>query len=222
MPTSLDFFRTLTTIARRMDGYHRWQHFDTVASLPPREQETVLEHTFHTVFLTLFLLDLEESHGTHASEINRERLLLASLLHDLGEGMIGDVAYRVKQDKRVKEGLRAIEQEMVEDILVSVPEFFRDRLRTAYHIVDSETIEGRFFNAVERLGYILYARDRVERGDDSFIQVYIRQNDKILELARLFESVRMVYAEHEDHIARKIRLYEEGKRLCGITGAHNT
>ena len=194
----------------------------SIASLPPREQETVLEHTFHTVFLTLFLLDLEERHGTHASEINRELLLLTALLHDLGEGMIGDVAYRVKQDERVKEGLRAIEQEMVEDILMSVPEFLRDKLRMAYRVVDSDTMEGRFFNAVERLGYILYARDRVERGDDSFIQVYIRQNDKILELAQLFESVRVVYEEHKDHIARKIRLYKEGKRLGDMTGAHRT
>jgi len=135
--------------------------------------------------------------------------------------MIGDVAFAVKQDQRVKEGLQAIEQEMVSEMFTSIPEFIHGSFRDAYAIVDSEGIQGKFFNAVERLGYILYARDRIEQGDDSFVQVYLRQHTKLLELEQLFVSVRMVYDEHRDHIAQKIQLYEKGQGLCNVTDAHH-
>lgn len=206
----------LAQLPEMLSRVHRWTHF---ASLPAGERETVLEHSYVSVLLTSAMLAIEEASGSHTGELNHGRLLLAAALHDVGEGRIGDVRYAVKQDPRVREHIAAIEREQVEHMLRDLPEPVRVSFRSAYELVDSDTREGRFFKAVERVGYMQYAVPQVQRGRMEFLEVFRMQHEKLVALEEEFVSVKTLYAPYRDYVADQLRLEKETQELREMTGA---
>lgn len=195
---------------------HRWTHFP---SLPAEERESVLEHSYVSVLLAGAMLAIEEAHGSSAHGIDRPRVLLAAALHDVGEGRIGDIRYAVKQDPRVRDHLDTIEREQVASMLRDLPEDVRRTFWDAYRVVGSDTIEGRFFQAVERIGYMQFAVPQVQRGRTEFLEVFRMQHDRILALASEFVSVRTLYEPYRAYVEEQLHLERRAEETRIATGA---
>lgn len=193
--TLRDFQAYLDTMTAGLTAVRRWAHYRNGAP------ENGLEHAFKGTVLAMAMLALERTHG-RADDLNGERILAAATTHDIGEWLLGDVRYQVKADPRVAEPLRAIERELYErEILGPLPAPIREALVHAANLQDDrETRSGRFFNAVERVGYIIYAVREYRRGHHHFIEVFARQHGALVRLAEEFVSVRMIYAEFQNEV----------------------
>lgn len=69
---------------RRLSAVPRWTVIHTI------QRQTVAEHTFHVLWIALWLA--EYSAAVRTGVVSRERLTLAVLLHDEAEAVSGDVA----------------------------------------------------------------------------------------------------------------------------------
>lgn len=186
----------LDEMAAGLLNVERWTHY------PERgHRDNGLQHAFQTAFLAKVMLELERAHGD-AKDLDGERIVSAGFLHDIGEWLLGDVRYEVKQDARVRDALRQIELELFErEILKPLPEPVRQALAYASGLQDDRgSRSGRFFNAVERVGYIIFALREYRRGHGHFVDVFARQHGPLLRLEQEFASVRMIY----DHFRAEV------------------
>ncbi len=207
----------LTQTPEMISQVHRWTHFP---SLPRHERESVLEHTFRAVTLTAAMLAIEEEQGNLLRKLDGEQLLLTALLHDIGEGRIGDVRYAVKQDERVKTMLDEIEREQATGLMKELPLPVRDKFMSAYQIVGEDSVEGRFFDAVERMGYIYYSIEQYrDRGRKDFIETFQMQHKKILEREQEFQSLKILYDQYRDYIVRELEIEQKAREVRESTGA---
>lgn len=206
----------LAQLPEMLSRVHRWTHF---SSLPRGERETVLEHSYVSVLLASAMLALEDAHGAHGGALNHAKILLAAALHDVGEGRIGDVRYAVKQDPRVRDHLAQIEREQVSHMLRDLPDAVRDRFQEAYGMIDGDSLDGRFFKAVERVGYVHFAVPQVQRGRMEFMEVFRMQHERILALEEEFVSVKMSYDPYRAYVEEQLHLDKEAEEARKMTGA---
>lgn len=87
----IDLHAYLDGITGRLSGVRRWKRY----SRPGHEFEDVCQHTVQQTTLCLLMLYLERVYGD-ATDIDGEKLLVCALLHDQGEGLLGDVSWEVK------------------------------------------------------------------------------------------------------------------------------
>lgn len=194
------FARFLSSAPDMLRKVRRWTHYP---SLPEAERETVETHSLVSVWLAGAMLAIERKSGRH--QLNDARILLAASVHDLGEGHMGDVAYAVKNHPLVREGLRKLEYEIVFDLLKVLPDTIKDVFLDAYAVEgERESLDGRFFNVIERIGYVYYAYSQVKLGRMEFLDVLERHHDPLLALSTEFESVRVLYEPFQKFVAEKI------------------
>lgn len=194
-------------MARRV---HRWTHYP---ELPEAERETVETHELATVWLGAAMLAIEREAGTH--KLNESRILLACSIHDTGEGKMGDIGFSIKNDPRVRTLLQTIEREYVEEQFHGFPDIVRSMFLDAY-AVESErgsTLEGDFFEAIERVGYMTFAVPQVKKGRLSFLVVFENQHEAILRLSGEFESVRRLYEPYREYVAGKLQEVKDLARV---------
>lgn len=191
------FSRFLPDIAAMLRKVRRWTNYDEI---PENERETVETHSLETVWLAAAMLAIERETGIH--QLNEYRIMLAAATHDLGEGRMGDIAYIVKNDPRIRGTLRNMEQEFVGQIYAEFPPIVRTAFLDAYHVEDErdKTIDGTFFNAIERMGYVYFAISQVKKGRMTFIHVLERHHAALLAYSQTFESVRALYEPHRRFI----------------------
>jgi 5'-deoxynucleotidase YfbR-like HD superfamily hydrolase len=184
----------------------RWTHYP---DLPLHERETVETHELSTVWLGGAMLAVEEAVGTHT--LNGRRILLACSIHDTGEGKMGDIGFDVKNDPRVRALLRIIEREYVEKQFEHFPPDVKAAFLDAYTVEDEagKTIDGDFFNAIERIGYMMFAVPQVRKGRMNFRKVFKNQHEPLLKLSAQFESVRRFYEPYREYVAGMLTDYNE-------------
>lgn len=218
MKGSEAFCLLLTQAPAMIANIHRWSHY---AGIPRPELEDVLTHSYRAVLVAGAMLSLEEVHGQHKGELDHTRILMAAALHDIGEGRIGDVRFAVKQDPRIKDDLRQIEREQIKIMFHDLPPEVHELFWQAICLEDElDTLEGRFFNAIERLGYIYLAVPFYRRGIRDFIETFRWQHPAILELEREFTSLRILYDPYRNFVAREIDLQARADALAAETGAY--
>ena len=195
------FARFLVETAAMLRKVHRWTQY---SEIPDAERETVETHSLTTLWLTAAMLAVERAAGNTAP--NGERIILGASLHDAGEGETGDVAYKVKIDPRIRAILRQIELEAVQKMFGSLPDPVRELFLDAYAVEDEvgKTLDGDFFNGVERIGYIMFAVPQVKKGRNSLIEVFERQHPEIMKLAERFISVRIFYEPYREYVEAKL------------------
>lgn len=188
----------LTNIVHQVRKVHRWEHYEHT------NRQNVLEHTLETVLLTQVVIALEKQYGK--SKFDTYRLLSSAADHDLGEGLMGDVAFTVKNDPRVKEQLRQIEREKFREML-AIPDLgtavvtVAASLEYAFELQDDqESFEGRLFNAIEKLGYIIFALRELKVGNKHFIEVIEIQYDDIMTYCNEFISIKMLFEPIKDTV----------------------
>ena len=182
----------------------RWAHY----SQPEDRRENTLTHSLDSVILAAVMLKIEDEQGV-GSQIDHSKILLTAAIHDFGEGTIGDVAYRVKNDPRVRDALGAIEKEEVYKIFEGLSPSLREMFLQAYDVVEQDSVGGEFFNAVECVGYVFFAITQLEATDLKFVEVLKRQHSKLVELGKKFASVRVLYLEpYKEYVEKLIQTPE--------------
>ncbi|MBI4450199.1 HD domain-containing protein [Candidatus Uhrbacteria bacterium] len=185
--------RFLDEMADGLKRVERWAHY------PERKhRDNGLQHAFQTAMLAKIMLAIERELG-NADDLDGERIVSAGFSHDIGEWLLGDVRYQVKNDPRVKEPLRAIETELYEqEILAPLPEPVQKALAHASGLQDDRTSRsGRFFNAVEQIGYVIYAIREYREGNHRIgLAVFTRQHESLVRYMEEFASVRTIYGKY--------------------------
>lgn len=177
--------------------------------------ESVLDHTVNTVFLCDVMLGMEEDAGDCRRFLDSELLRLAARIHDLPEGLTDDVDAMDK--KRADE---KIEDSAFELIIACLPEGTQAEYRRAYAISQEwhdagakrnpEALRrisknGRFFAALEILGYLSRGFLELEAGNKAFANIFHNWAGHLVILRREFASVR----ELLDPLEEKIKKYKE-------------
>lgn len=200
--------RFIRLMPEELRGIRRWTHY---VELPLEERETVETHELSTTWLGFAMLSLERTFGKY--QLNEMRILGACALHDTGEGQVGDIRYNVKIDPRVRDHLRAIEDEYVGMQFQGFPNVIREAFLDAYAVEDEGgktgeeniTIDGEFFEAIERIGYIIFAVYQVKTKKRlSFRKVFRNQHEHLLRLGEKFESARICYEPYRQYVADEL------------------
>jgi len=196
----------LREIITRLSGVHRWQIFSN-----KKYNENVVGHSLETAFLAIIMISLEEQNGR--KKFDKFRVLASAVLHDLAEMVLTDIPWEIKNDPRIKKGLLNIEKELFAKILRKFPEEVRLSISSAHNLqYDKRSFESKLFSAVENLGYVCYAWEEYERGNESFIKVFKNQHLPIMKLVPEVKSLAILYRPYLKEILPLLELTEEEKQ----------
>lgn len=187
----------LTELVQRIEGIQRWKRY------PHKFQQNVLEHTMETVLLTKMVIAIEREVDT---QFDAYLLLSAAADHDLGEGIIGDIAYDIKNDVRVKDALEIIEKEQFQ-LMFSKLDFgpYSDavvRMFTRSFEVQEEqiSVEGQLFNAIEKLGYVIFALREIDEKNEIFVKVLVNHHESLIAYSKKYTSIGLIYEKCLEHM----------------------
>ena len=212
-------FRLVVVGPRDIHKIRRWRGPD-YANLPDEARDTTLEHTLSIALMIGALLAIEEEHpmGKHKGVLNHERLLLAAIIHDIGEGAVGDLPWRVKRDQRISGPMREIEHEQVNEMLRDLPEAARDLYTNAYRTPHEESLEGRFFDAAHLVGQLALAVIRYRDGHRQFVEAFSNILTALEPAATEFASIELCLAPFREWLAREVERDNRAKALRVLAG----
>lgn len=190
-PALQDLQGFLDDITSRMAGVYRWKMYPDRAC----KDEEVVRHTVQTSMLAIILYELERKFGD-ASHIDLGRLVAGAVLHDVGEGFGGDVRWDLKQHPIVGPLIEAMEHDyFIREVVGALPPDIRDQFFAYYDLQNErEDPTGRFFNAIEQLGYVIRAIDEYRRGSRKLgLEVIAKQHATFERYAADYPSVKMIY-----------------------------
>lgn len=165
----------------------RWRHYKGSGRC-----ETVLAHAFKGAMLAQVMIALERAHGTR--EFDAYRILAAAVVHDIGEGALGDVRYELKLDTRIRAVLEEHERNGFIRFIEPLPALARKEITLAFELQDDRvSFEGRFFNALERMGYVLWAVREYLDGHSVYHEVFQPHHAHLCEYVKEFACVRILY-----------------------------
>ena len=76
--------------------------------------QTVAEHLYHTSLYAMIMADLEKQMG---NEVDVEKLLRATLIHDLEESLTGDIIFDFKHsDEKIAQEIKNLGKKFFEDM----------------------------------------------------------------------------------------------------------
>ncbi len=116
-----------------------------------------------------FIIHQDEVDPSYLSDQERQTLLVAALIHDWGEAMVGDLSWDEKDDSAEAKESAAFDGKLSDfypegsDDIKAMIKSARDEI-----IFNPKSRLGRLFNAIERVGYIrtaLRASEHVISGD---------------------------------------------------------
>lgn len=207
-------FRLLVVTPRSISHTMRWRapKYD---DLPEVARDTTIEHTLSAAMALPALIAIEETHpdGRHKGKLNASRLITAAVVHDIGEGRIGEIPWEIKHDPRVEAELRAIEHEKVTDMFAKMPEAARDVLTSAYNAPHEDSLDGRFFDAAHLLTQMAFAVLRYEQGHKQFLECFKNVLPLLEVAAKEFISIEVCLAPYREMMAKEI---ERERRLAEV------
>ncbi|MFA5184798.1 MAG: YfbR-like 5'-deoxynucleotidase [Patescibacteria group bacterium] len=189
----------LTDMVLRIEDVLRWKRY------PHDYRQTVLQHTLETALLTQIVVAIERAVG---NQFDAYLLLSAAVDHDLGEGIIGDIAYDIKNDPRVKDQIEVIEKEQFEVMFLkldlgeystAVVETFK---RSFAVQEEQDSVEGALFNAIEKIGYVIFALREIDADNDIFIRVLKNHQADLLKYSEKFQSIKLIFDKCLEHMRR--------------------
>ena len=183
-------------LARWVEGIHstferlldckRW------APYSPNQRQTSAHHSISLTLLTAYCLEIERKAGKN--KIDALMVMAHVPCHDFNEGTIGDVLYIFKHDPRIE---KLYEQIELEETLAQMERlgFLAEFLRRVY-CLPPESVEARFFAAMERLDYALSAIFEIEVHGNSknFLPILYRSHNDLMRYVEEFPSVAEVYS----------------------------
>ena len=152
-----------------------------------------MQHSFKDSLLATVIIENEKRHSK--DEFDAYLILKAVLIHDLGEIGKGDILYRDKNMESDKQ-----EHSIFKDLIAALPEDTQNELDVAFNLQHARStgfsqitdelkkrypIEIKLFDAIERLGYVLFAYGEYNagKGIEILIQVLRNQHSYLIRLA---------------------------------------
>lgn len=132
-------------------------------------------HSFRVAALSLFNGHLEtERFGRQ--DIDLHRLLGKSIMHDIVEGVSGDVASPIKKSSAVvKEAFAAYEQKVARDMTAKLPSFMQEEITDFLVNAKDETYEGELVDIADKIDALvksnLEIRNNPHYGDKYYGQL---------------------------------------------------
>jgi len=166
---------------------------------------SVAEHSYFCAVLALVLCDYENHINSGRkepeSDLDTEKVIVRSLLHDTPEILTGDILYPVKYfNERVRVNLEKMELELVDhslfkDLEEAVVEDYKEHVICA----KDKTPEGRMMTAIDKIEIMLFALEEFEMGNRAFTHIM----DTAMEILERndyfgFQSVRELVGEVKD------------------------
>lgn len=151
-----------------------------------KEPESVAGHMYRMAVMSMVL---PESSG-----INRIRCMELSIVHDMGESIIGDITpyCGVPRDEKLRRERDAIEQ------LAELAGDAGDRIRALFNEYESqETAEARFVKELDHLDLLVQAREYEENGYENLEEFFRLQFSHPTTLALAQQTI----ADHKSHQA---------------------
>lgn len=193
----------LDATTNRLRRVTRWGHYGDRRV----QDEDVCTHENQALHLMMVLCDLERLHGAMEG-LDEVALYRCAGTHDDGEGIGGDVRWDIKNHPLVGPLLEAAEREhFTREVIEPLPAEIRPYFLASYAVQDDRTSRtGRFFNAMEVVGYVIRAYDEwVSGGSRSLaIDVFTNSWDALHRYREEFASVRVLTEPMYSEIQRAL------------------
>ncbi|MBI5221371.1 MAG: HD domain-containing protein [Candidatus Magasanikbacteria bacterium] len=190
----------LNVLVQLLGNIERWKNY------PQHTPETVLEHTFKICTLGLLACLIEKKE--QQTNIDFFKVMAALLVHDWGEGQVGDVTWSVKNDPRLKKIIEEIEKEKLNSFLTGfLPEAIVADINKLIDVQNDLSVAGNFFRAIERLGYVSYALQEIEKYDrKEFVSgVLENQYDHLERAALQFPSIKIIWEAMKPRVEKFLK-----------------
>lgn len=152
-------------------------------------RETVLEHTHKQVELAI-IVALIERELNQQTGIDWFELVTLAHCHDVGEIATGDpAAVAKKTDCSLGDAVDEAEYQYFKQLLADAPQCIREKYLEIHSLQHEDSPIGRLFQAIERLGYVIYALNEIRHGTPGFEDVIEKNVPHIAELGREFSSI---------------------------------
>jgi 5'-deoxynucleotidase YfbR-like HD superfamily hydrolase len=165
---------------------HAWPDIDV--------EEDILERTMKTAFLATFLIPQEMAYGTR---IDGYKILCSALVHKLDKIDFPVLSPKVRKNEKLKKyerRFRQLQKEHLLPLIADYPQKTQDTILQAYLLErDRESIEGRFFDAIKNLSYVLFAHYEFLKGNKECYQVFENCDAELTNYSKEFRSIKDVY-----------------------------
>ncbi|WAK01001.1 YfbR-like 5'-deoxynucleotidase [Methylobacter sp. YRD-M1] len=159
-------------------------------------EENDLQHSFSTVILSIFVLEILRQEPPQLS-YDPYSVLACAALHDLGEINVGDTIYKKKTETSSELEINSYKAQ-----ISNLPDYLRNRLLYLYSLQTDVSEEERgnaiVFEFIERTGYILYALGEYKKSDKNIvllIQVLRNQLTHIDNLLLILPCCRQIFTD---------------------------
>lgn len=187
----------LKKVIDRQKRVIRWGGYDS-----KYYNQSSFEHTYILTLLTGLCLKLERHCG--GQFYNDLSIMNWALVHDIGEGVTGDITYKFKNHPLIKDIYPIVEQEQTK-ITINGLGPMADFCMDVYSQQGLTKKEQEFTHAMELLDYMLYAlNEYFVYGNKEFVKVFKRQFAEFGHLAKIFPSVNLFYQAIEKKVAQAI------------------
>lgn len=165
----------------------RWQKY---VKRGEARRENSLQHTYAASLLAIAVLENERRY----SDFDPYLVLKGVIVHDIGEIQTGDTVYMDKSD-----GVDQQEYCFFREFMSEFPDSVRGGLEEAYNLQHAgkqwfskmadrlgqeATLEFKLFDAIERLGYVIFAYREYRNGNEKiFVQTLRNQHPHLVRLA---------------------------------------
>ncbi len=201
----------------RMEDVLRWEKY---VKADEARAENSLQHSYKASLLATRVLDNEKKHSNEA--FDSYIVLKAIILHDLGEIETGDTVYIDKTGEGDKR-----EYEFFKKLISSLPDDIKADLYLAYNIQNAEKnnisdittklkeeypVEIKLFEAIERLGYLVFAyrEFRREGKPKILVQTLRNQHNHLVRLANELPGFGSTFytSETQDSVESFLKEYK--------------
>lgn len=128
--------------------------------------ETVAEHSFYVVFYSLILAQILEEKGV---PVNKEHVVMKALVHDLDEGVSGDIIRIFRQ--KLKGQFEQLNYESMKYILQDLPTTIKMPYLTQWKD-KFNALEGFIVSVADDISGLVYCKEQLELGNKSFKSIY--------------------------------------------------
>ncbi|MFZ5390922.1 MAG: YfbR-like 5'-deoxynucleotidase [Patescibacteria group bacterium] len=209
--TSLE--KWLNLPIKKLKTVLRWGDFKN-----HKQKENTLEHTIKQTLLTIVAIIIE--YGEKATNDPFFILVTAALIHDFGERPKGKINKKTGYDRSVeeknngdKESMQNEERKIMYNYLDSLPitdsqikDLIIDFFIKAYELqYDLDNPLGKYFNSLEKIGYITHAIDECLEKNTEYSKVLQDHYTELLEYSKKFKSINFLFSENKNYIDYLLR-----------------
>ncbi|MBU1039388.1 hypothetical protein KKC17_04175 [Patescibacteria group bacterium] len=203
--TSLE--KWLNLPIKKLKTVLRWGDFKN-----HKQRENTLEHTVKQTLITIIAIIIE--YGEKATKDPFFLLVVSALIHDFGERPKRKANKKFGYDQSVeeknngdKEAIQNTEKKIMYAYLDSLPisnpeikDLIIDFFIEAYELQYEQTDLGKYFNSLEKLGYITHAIDECLEQNTEYSKVLRDHYVDLSEYSKKFKSIHFLFSENKDLI----------------------